>query len=323
MINAQIGMTMRMEGCYTLTATSKARGSRVLGAAESPNLIVNSGLDRLGATGVVMSTCQVGSGSTAPAATDTALVSLVAATSTIVGGTGGTTTYVAGSPDYMQMVTTFRFAEGAAAGNLSEVAVGWGSGAAIFSRALILDGGGSPTTITVLSDETLDVTYTIRVYPPTTDVTGSITLDGTSYGYTIRPCNVSTSGTGYYYWDLSYIFSNISINPMRIGYRCYLYVAGATIGARTGLPSGASTLTDITVTTLSYVPGEFKCRSTLKFELANGNAAGGISAIAFGFGRYSNTYNGCAFQIVFDSPVPKDATKTLRLTFDLTWANAA
>lgn len=321
MINAQIGMLIKGE--YTFTATSEARGSRELGVARSPNLIVNSGLNRLGGSGVVMNTCLVGSGSTTPAATDTALAVPVASTTTIVGGTGGTTTYVAGSPDYVQMITTYRFAEGVAAGNLSEVGVGWGTGSALFSRALILDGGGSPTTLTILSDETLDVTYTIRVYPPTTDVTGSITLDGVSYGYTIRPCNVSTSGTGSYYWDLSYIFSSSSINPMRIGYRSYTYAAGATIGARTALPSGTSTLTDITVTTLTYVPGEFKCRSTMKFELANGNAAGGISAIAFGFGRFSNTYNGCAFQIVFDSPVPKDATKTLRLTFDLTWANAA
>ena len=127
-------------------------------------------------------------------------------------------------------------------------------------RALILDGGGSPTTLTILSDETLDVTYTIRVYPPTTDVTGSITLDGVSYGYTIRPCNVSTSGTGSYYWDLRLdIFIIVDqLDADRLPVIRQRYAAGATIGARTALPSGTSTLTDITVTTLTYVPGEFK-----------------------------------------------------------------
>lgn len=54
------------------------------------------------------------------------------------------------------------FPRGAAAGNISELTVGGRSG--ILSRVLVKDALGNPTTITVLSDEVLTVTWELRRY---------------------------------------------------------------------------------------------------------------------------------------------------------------
>ena len=165
-----------------------ARGTVTL--AEFDNLILDAGLNRLG-TGGVANCCQVGTGTSAPAVTDTTLQAYLVGTSTIQADSAQS--YVAGPPAYVTMSRTFRFGTGVAAGNLTEVGVGWATASgSLFSRARIVDGGGSPTTISVLSDETLDVVYTLRAYVPA-DATGSVTLAGTSYGYTMRWAGVGST----------------------------------------------------------------------------------------------------------------------------------
>ena len=167
----------------------KADGTRRLLADWFPNLITNQGLDRMGSNLDYLTYCQVGSGDNTPANTDTTLETFVAATNNTSNDTAAAQ---ASAPYYASRTKVFRFAAGAAAGNLSEVGIAWTNGAgSLYSRALILDGGGLPTTITVLSDEFLDVTYQLRIYPPTVDVTGTITLDGNNYNYVLRACNVT------------------------------------------------------------------------------------------------------------------------------------
>lgn len=58
----------------------------------------------------------------------------------------------------------FTSPRGAAAGNVSEISAGFSNNKYTkgFTRALILDTSGNPTTITVLADEVLIVTYEIR-----------------------------------------------------------------------------------------------------------------------------------------------------------------
>lgn len=159
-------------------------GSRHVLADWFPNLITNQGLNYVGQYSTYLSACQVGTSSTAPANSDTGLVGFLVGTTTVQSTTYGA---AASSPYYGKITLVFRFATGVAAGNLSEVGVGRAAtGSVLFSRALIVDGVGTPTTITVLSDEILDVTYELRLYVPLVDVTGSTTLNGISRSYTIR-----------------------------------------------------------------------------------------------------------------------------------------
>lgn len=159
------------------------------------NLILNQGLDQIGSVfnynesfgdPVLFRMGCVGTGSTAPTETDTQLESWLASAGN--GDNYGNDGYVAGPPSYWWVKVTCRFGVGVAAGNLTEVGMGemlqTNIGTALFSRALILDENGDPTTLTVDSDEILDLTYEFRVYPDTTENVQVITIDGDDYTFT-------------------------------------------------------------------------------------------------------------------------------------------
>ena len=272
-------------------------GTRRVLADWFPNLILNGGLDRMGANSDYLNWCQVGSGSTAPVAAQTALVNRIAGTNTHQNNVNGAQ---ASAPYYGWYRRTYRFAQGVAAGNLSEVGVGWATSGSLFSRALILDGGGNPTTITVLSDEVLDVTYELRRYPGTVDLTGTVVLDGVTHNWVSRAAGVTDSehwaGVGAMTLDWAYAYSG-------------------EIGAVTASePSGGSV--SITVTPLAYSSGSYARASTVSAGLNDANLSGGIRSIVIsqysaGAGRY---------QIQFDPAIPKNNTKVLSLTIQHTWA---
>lgn len=135
------------------------------------NIVLDAGLERM-SVGIWISRCCVGTGNTTPAVTQTALASFLAS-STAINSTS-TKLQTTTTPYYRGVTVTWRFSEGVAAGNISEVGMGWGN-TTLWNRALVLDANGNPTTITVLSDEYLDVVAEIREYP-TLSTTGSFTL---------------------------------------------------------------------------------------------------------------------------------------------------
>ena len=272
-------------------------GTRRVLADWFPNLILNGGLDRMGGNNDHLNWCQVGSGSTAPVATQTALVNRIAGTGTLHANVNGAQ---ASAPYYGWARRTYRFAQGVAAGNLSEVGVGWATSGSLFSRALILDGGGSPTTITVLSDEALDVTYELRRYPGTVDLTGTVVLDGVTHNWVSRAAGVTDS----YDWG--------SAGAMMLA---LAYAYNGDIGAVTELsPSGTSG--SLSAAALAYSSGSYTRATTVSAGLNAANLVGGIRSImirapAGSAGRY---------QIQFDPAIPKDNTKVLSLTIQHTWA---
>lgn len=137
------------------------------------NIVLDAGLERM-SVGTWISRCCVGTGNTTPAVTQTALASFLASTTSI--NSTSTELQTTTTPYYRGVTLTWRFSEGVAAGNISEVGMGWGN-TTLWNRALVLDANGNPTTITVLSDEYLDVVAEIREYP-TLSTTGSFSLVG-------------------------------------------------------------------------------------------------------------------------------------------------
>lgn len=270
-------------------------GTRRVLADWFPNLILNGGLDRMGANSDYLLWCQVGSGSTAPVAAQTALVNRIAGTNTVKASTTGAQ---ASEPYYVWRRQTYRFAQGVAAGNLSEVGVGWATTGSLFSRALILDGGGSPTTITVLSDEVLDVTYELRRYPGTVDLTGTVVLDGVTHNWVSRAAAVTDS----WYWaatDTMALDRAASFN--------------GDIGAVTAEdPSGTSG--SLSATPLAYSSGSYTRATTVSAGLNDSNLSGGIRSI-----RVSGGLTG-RYQIQFDPAIPKNNTKVLSLTIQHSWS---
>lgn len=278
-------------------------GSRRIVADWFPNIITNGGLERMAENSTWYNYCQVGTGTSTPVATDTTLDTYLVNTTTVQSTTTGNQ---ASSPYYAYRTTVYRFGEGVAEGNLSEVGVGWSATTDLYSRALILDGGGSPTTITVLSDEYLDVTYQLRIYPPTSDITGTISLDSITYDYTGRAGLVT--GT---LWDTFHTSGDGVYNQSA--------AFAGNIGSITSSPSGTND-NSTSITPSSYSATSYEREATVEWGLNDGNI-GGVRSI-------SSTFGWGYWQFQFDSQVdgsaiPKDNTKILSLSFKHSWARGS
>lgn len=277
-----------------------------------PNLITDQGLDRMG-TATFKGACQVGTGSTAPAFTDTSLTTFLAGVGSFV---SESSSYTAGPPPYVTQTTMYRFGTGVAAGNLTEVGFGWGSsGATLYSHALIVDGSGNPTSITVLPTEILEVYYQHRMYPPTSDVTGVINISGVNYNYTLRAATISTRmstgsngpGWGAYGSGPAAGFNTYSINsPVNSS------VYAGALGAITGFPAGSSQSGATTVNTIPYVPGSLSLTATMVISISNGNIVGGFRCMTIST-RWS------VFQVEFVPNVPKTNAFQFSITATMTW----
>lgn len=292
-------MNFSMTGHYKMVAYKLDGTSRVV-ADWFPNLILNNGLNQIESTDGMFNAASVGSGSAAPAAGQTQLANLVASTGSVQSIQSGNEL----ASGYGWRRLTFRFAQGAAAGNLSEVGVG-SSSTNLFSRALILDGLGQPTTVTVLADEFLDVVYELRAYWPTTDVTGTATISGVSTGFVMRACEVGQ-------WGASWISGPFGGNNNFFG-QCY--AEGATLGAISASPSGTFIgQSDGSSRVGSYSNGSFSRTFRTSFGLnAVTQSIGAIRLLSAG-------NSDVLFQCSFDPPVAKTNQFNLDLDFTFSWA---
>lgn len=295
----ELPLPVRMRGFYKIEAVDMVSGRRRLLADWFPNLITNNGLELLSTGGFYSFMC-VGSGNTAPSNTDTTLASFVAATS-VQQATSGSS--AGSSPWYGAFTLTNRFAAGTATGNLAEVGIGpANNGTNLFSRALILDGGGSPTTITVLSSEALDVTYQLRNYAPVGDTTGTVVISGTTYTWTARASNANSSA-----WQM------IAAEIGGVG-NCNCY--NGALGAVTSAPAGANDVPS-SISPIAYSAGSHQRDGNCFFDLNRANLSGGLSAFRTGFGLSSGRMGEA--QIGFSPAIPKDASHTLNMVFRCAW----
>lgn len=189
-----INVPLNMAGRYQLEIGkldadgNEVPGSRRVAVPWFDNLITDGGLDQLGNvdyTTDLIGYCRIGTGNTTPANTDTGLVAQVGATNTAGIGALGSGLSVDGT--YIYRSVSKRFLPGTVSGvNLAEVAMASAATGQVFSRSLIKDAGGNPTTITLASDEYLDVIYELRLYLPANDQTVAATIDGAANTVTIR-----------------------------------------------------------------------------------------------------------------------------------------
>lgn len=167
----------------------------------SPNLVLNAGLIALLGGGTSATQVAIrpvcGTGNSPVLPEDTSLNSFLAGAN--VSSTVSTSRNTASAPYYVMHSYTWRFPQGAAAGNIAEVGAALTNGVPnsstpLFSRALVVDANGDPSTVTVLSDEYLDITYEIYIYAPS-DVSSTFNqmIDGVAqaFSYVIRPANMS------------------------------------------------------------------------------------------------------------------------------------
>ena len=294
-MNNHIGL----KGIFNLKFTNVKTGQ--IRELEFTNLILNSGLDRI-AIGNFIAGCVLGSASSTPVVTDTSITSILGSSITLQAygvGTANTST----PPYWCSYYWTYRFIEGVATGNISQVAMAFGTvsaGTTLFSLALVKDSGGTPITITKLADEVLDVTYTLQLFCPSADVTGTISISGVNYDYVARPASAAS-------WA--------AYNPINSSASVLAYPASSTLGTQLTIPSG-SYAQSTTATYSAYTAGTFYKDLAIYWDLNNGNASGGIRCIYINAGsvwqiQYSKTSD--------SSAIPKDATKRLTLNVRISW----
>ncbi|MBD8790971.1 hypothetical protein IFR09_11335 [Pseudomonas syringae] len=303
-----IDLRCEVEGFYTLTIFKADKNGEIIpdsGRQPVPtfrNLITNGGLDRMGAFGDYIYACQVGSGSTPASVTDGSLVSRVAGTPAISSQSSGTSPV---APYYTFYTKTYQFDAGTATGNISEVGVGWTQVGSLFSRALIVDGSGSPTTITVLADEILQVTYQIRYYAPTVDVTGSLMLNGFSINWVSRAAGVTQE----VYWGGVGSISEGLFATDQFSTRAHdgdisVEVTGTPAGASSGRTSGVDA---------AYSAGSYSRSASVTWAISAANFGTGIKSVLVRKGPGS-------YQVGFTPAIMKTNTQTLTLTFTHSWA---
>lgn len=296
MAHAQIGF----EGWFKFEAVNVRTGKRRPLADWFPNLILNNGLNLMGTT-PPLGRAMVGTGTSTPTVSQTQLDARIASTVTIESTIYGSNLI----DNYAYVRRVFRFGVGVAAGNLTEVGVG-NSDTSCFSRALILDGGGSPTSVTVLSDEYLDVTYEVRSYPVVTDVLATINIAGVDYDTIIRPSQFGAWGDlNHLRWPtvtggMAATPSNASPNMRSAG----------TLGDYT-VTAGGTSLANGSTAYLAYTNNSYELTQRLTFGLTQGSADFGILEFYNALGRW---------KISFDPVVPKRSTNIFTLDFKLAWA---
>lgn len=280
------------------------------------NLVLNSGLDRIGnATSnfYVITNAQVGTGTSAPAATQTALDAWVAGSAS---STSSSSITNSGAPNYeTTRAWTFTFAQGAVVGNITEIGVGWATNGSLFSRARILDNLGSPTSITLVALDQLTVYYRLKITPLVTDMTGTVVISSVSYPYTARVSNAGTFGNAT--WLFAGAQAGWSGSVVGIyGSAGQTFAAGSVLGAITGSPTLSSGSTG-TVAAGPYTAGTFYRDDVWTWNATQGNATGGIQCIVFPF-----AFSSVNFQYRFSTVIPKTNTNTLSLTTRISWAAA-
>lgn len=320
--------TFGFEGLYQFEKFRvDADGNELPGTREiiSPwqgNLITDAGLNSLGSQASNYDNllfCRIGTGNTAPANGDTALVAQVGATST--DGTGGGYDYNS-TGKYVWRRVAKRFAAGSVSGvNLAEVGMGNSSSSALFSRSLIKDTGGSPTTLTLAADEVLDVLYELRCYLPANDTEVPATIDGSANTVTIR---YSEKLIQLQNWAARIGFPfKIASSGSESGYSEYVMCSAVETfpSAATGWMSDG-TGARATVTGGTYTADTFSISFTLSWGLTSSNFATGIGAVLVGTADGATGRERCAYgpwAYGFSTKLNKTSARTATVTIGLTW----
>lgn len=315
--------TVKLGGRFRLVTSKDAECKQVVeDTGFFDNLITNTGMNRIGevttnspssisAFNTLCGRFVVGSGSAEPQFTDTALQNPVAFASKDPVLDNDSSNYERG---WYEITVRHQFGQGQAAGNLSEIGIQRTSAAGpLWSRALILDGAGNPTTITVLADDFLTCYYTLRIMIPKEDVVFNIDVDydvdgivpTVVTGRPLRANSSSASGSG---WGL---------NTKSYGGWAYLnFYNGGLADPTATWPLGSAVGGPVSgnVSNVPYVTDSFERYFTRTSGL-NEHNSDQLRTCLLGW------LMGC-WQIEFDPPLQKDNTQTMKFTFGYSWARA-
>ena len=276
------------------------------------NLITDNGLELIGKPDAAfsLSYCQVGNGTSIPAVNQTALDNKIGVS--LISSYGSPITSNSGAPNYIGSRTyTYVFTQGAVVGNVSEVGISPVITGNLFSRALITNTNGDPTTLTLLAIDQLTIYYKINIQPTLTSNISSVNISGVPYTYTIKPIALSSFFHGSLY---KFGFTNDSAQ-----YSTFFQTTGYTPASTSITNSSSGTAFSSSPDISAYITGSRITNFTYTIPIATGNYASGIIGIDLALG-YANGYQPNAkYNITFDAPIIKTNTQVLTLSASISW----
>lgn len=286
-VNARLGLS----GVYQLKATSDDGSERHV-AGPFLNLITNSGLDGLSDVSplTLLQKAFVSSDNAAPQVTDSQINNLVGSSATRTTESGINT-----AGRYVFLRGEWVFAQGAAAGNISKVAVGRDDNP--FSISLIKDNEGNPITRTIQQNEFLTLSYELRISQPVDDIFSS--LDGRDI--ILRPSFINEAS----YWGFRSMqvgSANSSVNGS--------WASGSDLQNIESFPAYFQNNRSTSATNDAYIPGSFTRTGIAFFGIDRANIL--IKTFAFTFGP-------SFWQFSVDPPIDKKNTDELSVGLRLTW----
>ncbi|KXU39381.1 hypothetical protein AXE65_08850 [Ventosimonas gracilis] len=303
----------QLGGRYQIKAFVPGNPPRIL-ADWFPNLITNYGMDLMSGANsnysYMWEYCSVGTGNTPPAFANSQLINRKATTS------DKTAIAVGKESAYIWKRMTYQFKQGAASGNLAEVGIGANSnGSLLFSRALIKDTQGNPTTITVLPDEVLQVVWEIRHYFPAPSQT-TVTIAGSGD----HQCHIALLDKNSTVFHESNSYNYIHHN-LRSYCNVYSGVSGLVPETQNNISHTDYNGIYMSDFPLNYTSGSFKTTRTLILPVDQFNWPAGISGLSFNESNGTSA-GGFQHQVYIDPPIMKTPEQQLSLTLALNWARA-
>lgn len=283
---------------------------------EFTNTITDAGLNAYGAgyTGL-LGRCWVGSGNTPISTSNTGLSKVIAYSDGA--GTNEVQILAPAQPNWVAGAKLkYHFEPGKIVGNITEVGIGTrnessANNYALWSRALVLNSDGSPSSITVLADEYMDVYYILKLHPNLEDIKFSFDLNGVVYNCVARPANVQNTRCNVDNGNLSFGTGITILNVYNSN----------TLGAITETikgfdkyvaPNGSQTIDP-------YTAGNFYRDCTIVIPVNNGNIDGGIKGLDIGPNGNGNQLMSYT-QVSLDKAIPKTKDNAIKFVLRTSWS---
>lgn len=319
MIIVPTQINMGIKGYFRMRTINKFSGKVTSDTGWFPNTILDAGRNIMSERSDWMNYCQVGTDGNFPLLlsqrqAETSLSAHHAGTNALTPA-GATWGQSGSAPYYGWKRKTWRFPEGTVAAILAEVAVGWdaGPGSTIITRAPVLDPVlETPTTVTPLIDELLEVMYELRYYAPTEDVIGpQVTLDGVVYDTITRAASVTGDQ-----WS-QFIGSAIGVDP-GTDWAAFSDNIGTVLTA----PGGTSAACDTSSQTNAvYSNNSYEIVMNTPVGIQGWNVSGGIRSVRIRTtaGDFQTQFNEVA-TVDPAGKIPKSSDYTMFMSWTLSWA---
>lgn len=312
----------------------RADGSTKIDTGYQKNLILDQGLNALGRTDKInlMTSCVIGSGNSTPIVTQTGLDSLITGVGAETIINSKSSAYTSGDRFYKVYAERKYLFNNLNNVNVSEVGLcpiyRSPSDYLLATRALIKDSKGNPTTITVLSGETLQVFYRLWVIYDTQDITGTLNLlDGAGglepYNFKARLASVGNSS--------AYVGSDSTNGEFRVigssltdfynsrspgqSYASMSTFSGDIADIKNIPATGLLVYVDSFSSLENYVVGSYKKIVNCDFAISTSNGLVRSLLIRSSMGWWQIRFG----SVADDSPITKTSTQTLSIPIEFSW----